>query len=137
MIVLDASLVGPLTIPDEAGDIDPAAAGALLDGAIVVPVHWRLEIANMLRSAVRRGRLSADQRDEALFRLAALPVTMDRAGWDFAWSATIELADRHDLTPYDAAYLEVARRRGATLATRDRALIKAAHAERISVTELR
>jgi predicted nucleic acid-binding protein len=36
-----------------------------------------------------------------------------------------ELADRHDLTLYDAAYAAVAENRGATLATLDRALLKA------------
>jgi len=36
-----------------------------------------------------------------------------------------ELAERHDLTLYDAAYAAVADSRGATLATLDRALLKA------------
>jgi len=36
-----------------------------------------------------------------------------------------EIADRHDLTLYDAAYAAVAENRGATLATLDRALLKA------------
>lgn len=36
-----------------------------------------------------------------------------------------ELAERHELTVYDAAYAAVAESRGATLATLDRALLKA------------
>ena len=136
MIVLDASLVGPLAIPDEADDIAEDALLDLLAAPIIVPSHWRLEVANMLRSALRRRRLTIPQRDDALARLSALPVTVDAIGWDAAWTGTIVLSDRHDLTPYDAAYVELAIRRQATLATRDKALTKAARAEGISVIGL-
>lgn len=43
------------------------------------------------------------------------------------------LARRHQLTVYDAAYLELALRRGALLATFDRALANAARAEKVPV----
>lgn len=43
-----------------------------------------------------------------------------------AWGATLSLADRFNLTPYDAAYLELAIRRGLPLATLDKALRQAA-----------
>ena len=39
-----------------------------------------------------------------------------------AWTTTLRLADRFDLTLYDAAYLELGLRRSATLATLDGAL---------------
>ncbi len=43
-----------------------------------------------------------------------------------AWSATLRLAERHKLTLYDAAYLELADRRALPLASLDAALCAAA-----------
>jgi predicted nucleic acid-binding protein len=53
---------------------------------------------------------------------------VDRAGDDLLWTATLALADRFRLTVYDAAYLELARRRHLPLATADRALRAGARA---------
>jgi predicted nucleic acid-binding protein len=49
------------------------------------------------------------------------------------WTATLRLADRFGLTIYDAAYAELAERLGLPLATRDRAMRKAADALTIEV----
>jgi predicted nucleic acid-binding protein len=46
-------------------------------------------------------------------------------------NAVFSLARRHRLTFYDAAYLELAKREGLTLATFDNELIAAAKAERV------
>jgi predicted nucleic acid-binding protein len=45
----------------------------------------------------------------------------------------LDLALRHDLTAYDAAYLDVALRRGAPIATQDAALANAARAAGLGV----
>lgn len=136
MIVLDTSLVGPFAIPDERDVTDIERLLAVFDGGVVVPSHWRLEVANMLRTAVRRGRLSPEGRDEVLERLMALPITVDAETWDRAWETTLALSDRHGLTPYDAAYLEPALRRDVGLATFDRALAQAARGEGVSIETL-
>jgi predicted nucleic acid-binding protein len=48
-----------------------------------------------------------------------------------------ELAASHHLTPYDAVYFELARRRKLPLATLDAALVKAARAAKLSlITDL-
>ena len=57
--------------------------------------------------------------------LRDLPVTLDMETADDAWSASIHLAERHHLTVYDAAYLELAQRRKLPLATLDDDLVKA------------
>lgn len=107
----------------------------MLGETIIVPHHWRLEVANMLRTAIRRKRMSLSARDETLTALAMLPVTVDRQTWAMAWSATIALSDRHQLTPYDAAYLELAARLSIPLATRDRALQRAGEVEQIVIRD--
>ncbi len=91
------------------------------DGA-VVPSHWRLEVANGFRTALRRGRISLEYRDSSLRDLAALPIEIDTHTALHAWDTTLALSDRFGLTPYDAAYLELAIRRKLPLASFDDAL---------------
>lgn len=98
-----------------------------------VPGLWRLEVANVLEMGVRRKRHSADFRDATLFDLAQLPIQVDADTDRQAWDATLHLAIRHQLTLYDAAYLELALRRDLALATLDEALRNAAGAEKISL----
>jgi predicted nucleic acid-binding protein len=50
---------------------------------------------------------------------------VDAQTMDVAWSKTLALAESCALTVYDAAYLELALRRGLPLATLDDALRKA------------
>ena len=96
-----------------------------------VPSLWRLEVANVLDSGVRRGRRDAAFRDDTLADLALLPITVDPETDRQAWGATLQLAIRHRLTLYDAAYLELAQRRRLPLATLDRELRQAAQAEMV------
>jgi predicted nucleic acid-binding protein len=53
-----------------------------------------------------------------------------------AWSAALHLAERHRLTVYDAAYLEIASRRKIPLASLDRELRAAAGDEGVRLLEV-
>jgi len=55
-----------------------------------------------------------------------LNIRIDPDTDQFAWTTTLRLADRLGLTLHDAAYLELAQRRGLPLATLDRQLQSAA-----------
>jgi predicted nucleic acid-binding protein len=94
----------------------------------LAPILWPLEALNALLMAERRRRVDAGRRHRLVGFLRALPVTLDAETADQAWTATIRLAERHRLTVYDAAYLELAQRRKLPLATLDEDLIKAANA---------
>lgn len=125
-LVLDASLAIAWCIEEE----QTPGAMALLDqvgeqGA-AAPALWPLEVTNTLMMATRRKRVPADRRDELIAFLRDLPVTLDTATADQAWGATVLLAERHRLSVYDAAYLELALRRDLKLATLDEGLRKAA-----------
>jgi len=98
-----------------------------------VPSLWRLEVANVLQISVRHSRHDAAFRNETLADLALLPIALDPHTDQQAWSATMQLAERHKLTLYDAAYLELALRRALPLATLDDELRTAAAAEGVSV----
>jgi predicted nucleic acid-binding protein len=96
-----------------------------------VPSIWPLEFANGLLMAQRRKRIDREARLDALARVRLPGLHIDSA--PVAIEAVSALAERLDLTTYDAAYLELAARLGLELVTLDRALAQAAAAEGIGV----
>jgi predicted nucleic acid-binding protein len=100
------------------------------------PALWRLEIANGLQLAIRRHRIDAAFRTRAISNLIALDISIDPEMNAYAWTTTLELADRFRLTPYEACYLELAQRRALPLATLDRDLRVAAQQLKIEVLGL-
>lgn len=134
-VVVDASIALAWLFDDEVTpEIDTLFDSLAIRGGFV-PEHWRLEVANGFRIAVRRGRAKAEYRSEALARLNRLPLEVDSETNTHAWHTTLQLADRRDLTPYDAAYLELAQRRRLPLATLDHDLADAAEAEGVAVQD--
>jgi predicted nucleic acid-binding protein len=135
-LVLDCSATLAFLLPDEA----TAPSLALLDHVAAhgawVPSLWKLEVANALSVAVRRRRLTQPHRNAVLHQLGRLDIQTDPETSAKAWETTLTLADRHGLTLYDAAYLELSVRRFLLLATLDTALHKAAVAEGVGVYAL-
>lgn len=132
-LVLDASITLAGLFEDEDGH---AALDALRRGIVegaIVPALWRLEVANALRTAVKRKRCDEVFADTALARLGRMRIAIDAETDLHAWGATLSLSRAEDLTLYDAAYLELAIRLGATLASFDRELIAAARRNGVNV----
>jgi predicted nucleic acid-binding protein len=125
-LVVDASIALAWCFQDETSDLAEGALDELAISGGVVPGLWRLEVANALKIAVRRSRMTLAQRNQALADLADLAIAVDVETDTRAWSATLALADRFNLTLYDAAYLELAQRRNLPLASLDTALCNAA-----------
>lgn len=90
-----------------------------------MPAHWWFELRNVLLVGERRRRLVRRQIGRFLALLQELDIDEDRRPDEVT---AFDLARRHGLTFYDAAYLELALRHGA-IATLDEALVKAASAE--------
>ena len=125
--VADASVAIGWVHPAQATPHTAAMLDAVVDGAVIeVPAVWPLEVANALRVLVRRRKLSEGERQTGLGWLRGLPVRVDHEGASLAFSRLSELASAHQLSVYDAAYLELAQRRGAGLLTRDARLARAA-----------
>lgn len=131
-VVIDASLTLSWYFVDEATAETDAMLDRVSRSGAVVPALWRLEIANALQVALRRKRITALYRDEALTELAVMPIMIDEETHAYAWTTTVRLAERFDLTIYDATYLEVAQRRVLPIATLDRKLQQAAVALKIN-----
>jgi predicted nucleic acid-binding protein len=130
-LVLDASITLAWCYEDETTEAVQRSFDIVRTNGAWVPVLWLWEVANVLQMNVRRGRHNSKFRDRALADLALFPVKEDAEAGREAWSATLTLAERHGLTVYDAAYLEVALRRGLPLATLDQDLRRAARAEKV------
>ncbi len=124
-LVLDASMAITWLFADEQSDAADAVLARVTREGSVVPSLFRLEVGNMLRNAERRGRCDDSYLARSLGRLSRLAITVDTEIDSHAWAATMALARQHDLTLYDAAYLELALRLGQPFATCDTALIDA------------
>jgi predicted nucleic acid-binding protein len=125
-LVLDSSATLAWIYSDETTNSIRLLFEAVGEEGAVVPALWRLEIANSLTVAVRRGRIAANFRRAALTDLALLDIAIDDQTDVHAWGETLRMADIFKLTVYDAAYLELAQRRNLPLATLDGELRAAA-----------
>lgn len=121
--VVDASVSAAWFLPQEATAETEAALQATTTHDVWVPALWLLEVGNLLLSAQRRKRITADKRRELAAAASALRLQVDRE--PVTITALDDLAARHGLSAYDAAYLELAIRRRLHLATLDEALLAA------------
>src|SRR3954451_5810674 len=101
------------------GDEADAYAEAILDRMPDLQAHvpslWRLEVANALLVGERRRRCTSADTARFLAILDAFPISVDDETAAHAWADTLHLARAHDLSSYDAAYLELAVRLGLPL----------------------
>ena len=125
-LVIDASVSGVWLFDDESDPRADDALDAVSDGGGIIPQHWHFEIRNALLVGERRGRIAPEQVAERLDGLSQVPLRTD-AEPDL--DAAMSLARAHNLSFYDAVYLELALRRNAALATLDARLARAASAE--------
>jgi len=95
--------------------LDRLAAG----DSLVVPALWPLEVANALIVLRRRRKLSADEARTAIEVIRELPIAIDHEAAAVAFTRLVDLASKHELTVYDATYIELATRRQLPLASND------------------
>jgi predicted nucleic acid-binding protein len=99
---------------------------ALKSTSAAVPAIWGLEVANVLVRAERHGSIERSVTENFAMMLAGLKIVVDDKTSEYSFADTLQLARTHNLTAYDASYLELALRLDLPLATLDEKLIKAA-----------
>ena len=124
--VLDCSITMAWCFDDEASPYSDGVRDLLADTQAVVPSIWSLEVANAAIVGERRKRLDEARTRRFFALLNALPILIDDETSTHAFSDTVSLARSHNLSAYDAAYLEVAIRRGLPIASLDAKLKTAA-----------
>jgi predicted nucleic acid-binding protein len=117
MIVVDASVVVAALATERAHG--PAAREVLLtvSQTLAAPALLDLEVVSALRRLETKPPAPTGLADAALGELASLRIERwpHEALLERVWQL------RHNLTPYDASYVALAERLGATLVTADRA----------------
>jgi predicted nucleic acid-binding protein len=128
--VLDASVSAVWALIDETNPmatqiLDRWVANPVDPETAFVPSLWWFEIRNLLVINERRKRIVAADSVSFLRVMSSFPIQIDEEPEE---DAIFMFARRHQLSFYDAAYLELAQRRGVPLATLDKGLLNAAQA---------
>ncbi len=128
--IVDASVAAGWLLPDERTEIADALALRLKSEDAIAPDLFWHETRSLLVTALRRNRIVEAGVYISLDRLATIPLR--NAGPSDAVTVA-RLAIKHGLSAYDAAYLDLALREHLPLATLDKKLAAAAHAEGVTV----
>lgn len=125
--VVDASVALCWYFDDQKTAYTEAVFDCLASGdQALVPALWPLEVVNSLVVAVRQKTISAAQIETFIRDLRDLPVEVDLEGTKRVYSSVFRLSQQHQLSSYDAAYLDLAVVEGLPLATLDKNLRAAA-----------
>ncbi len=120
--VLDCSVTMAWIFPDEANTSTDRLRQSLIEERAFVPALWPIEVGNVLVAATRRNRVARTEWPQIRANLEALPIEIDPVSTSRVWGAVLDLAQAHNISVYDAMYLELAVRMQCPLATLDRAL---------------
>ena len=124
--VLDTSVTMAWLFEDEATRNTEALLDRLKTEEAFVPTLWTYEVGNVLLMAERRKRITEAQGRRFTQLLESLPISISDSHLVSLWSSAVVVARAHGLSVYDGTYLDLAMREGMPLATRDRALRRAA-----------
>jgi len=134
MIVVDCSIISSYLLPDENDNYANQILDLVQTGQenLIVPAIFASEVNNVALMAYRRNRISQEFLRKYINLVSKIPCEIDNYSASLtAISIITEIAIKHNLTSYDATYLEVALRQGARLATLDKKLQSAAISEGI------
>ncbi len=127
--VVDCSYFLSFIMPDEKNnDIDLAAY------SVFVPSIFFLECMNVLKTALKKQRITSIQYEECMWAFKDLPFNVDHFSSTQESLQTISrLSLEHNLTSYDASYVELSIRLNASLGTLDKKIIEVCSHQKISL----
>jgi predicted nucleic acid-binding protein len=132
--VIDASFFAASILPDEQKEHTLRFFSSIGENdTIYVPHWWWYESGNILKKAVDRKRLEYSEALVMVSRLDAFDISTDSEHGSAYTGTLLRLACDYGLTAYDAAYLELAARKGAALGTLDGNLKAAAEKHGVPV----
>lgn len=125
MIVLDASIVVEWLLGEHSSGAKHLV-DTLPDVVAIAPCHWPLEISNALRTHLKSGDLSANDFHAVMNDLDKLNVRVEAPIHPDEIGPLVQFSVDHDLTAYDASYVQLAVHHQAVLVTLDNAMRRAA-----------
>jgi predicted nucleic acid-binding protein len=133
--VVDASVVMSWCFKDETSDYSSTILDRLEEASAYVPSIWPLEIGNVLLVAERKRRLSEADSSRFIALLSGLPIIVESEPPERMINEILALAREHKLSSCDASYLDLAMRKGLSIATVDKSLIIAARRSRVQIVK--
>ncbi len=124
--VMDNSVVMSWCFEDEGSSYAEAVLESLEAGRAFVPAIWPLEVGNVLLVAERKKRLRHSSAVRFLDLLSGLPISVEQETPDRMLKEILSLAREHELSTYDASYLDLAMRLDLPISTLDTSLVKSA-----------
>jgi len=136
LFVVDNSVVMSWCFKDEANQYADSVLDRLTDATALVPSIWALEVINVLLVAERRKRVSEADSVRFTTLLSQLPIIVEHENVELIMKDLLTLARVHNLSSYDASYLDLAMRKGLPIATLDKRLIEAATAVDVKILRI-
>ena len=134
--VIDNSVVMAWCFKDELSPYSDTVLGSLEFSTAYVPAIWPLEVSNVLLVAERRGRISEAGIMRFITLLDELPINIIQESPGRMFKEIFTLGREQNLSSYDASYLDLAMRKGLSIATLDKKLIAAANQCQIPILEV-
>ena len=127
--VVDCSYFLSFIMPDEKNNaIDIAAY------SVYVPSIFFLECINVLKTTLKKQRITHIQYEKCMWAFKDLPFNVDHFSSTQESLQTISrLSLEHNLTSYDASYVELALRLNASLGTHDKKIIEVCSHQKIQL----
>lgn len=113
--VIDNSVVMTWCFKDEISHYDDAILDRLEVSIAVVPPIWPLEVGNVLLVAERKKHLSKADSTRFITLLTGLPIVVEQESPEVMMQEVLALAREHQLSTYNASYLDLAIRKGLLL----------------------
>jgi predicted nucleic acid-binding protein len=131
--VLDNSVICGWFLENHSTSYADSIIELLRDDRAVVPALWEVQVANVLRTACLRKRMTAEAAQRVIAQIASLPIDVDRH--PVPARELLALSLRFGLSSYDAAFLELALRLQLPIATSDKTLRAVAMAAGVGLAE--
>jgi len=117
--IVDCSIAMTWLFNNEATPKTAELLNRLSAETALVPSWWFVEVTNVIALAERKGRITPAQSGAFIADLSKLDIEQDDQASARAFAHLLPLCRTHQLTSYDAMYLELAVRRDLPLATLD------------------
>jgi predicted nucleic acid-binding protein len=134
--VIDNSVVMTWCFKDDNIQYSDFILNKLENFTAIVPSIWPLEVSNVLLVAERRKRISEADSTRFITLLSELPIIVDQESPERMIKEIFALARKHNLSSYDASYLDLAMRKGLPIATLDKNLLAAAKRSEVSLLKM-
>jgi predicted nucleic acid-binding protein len=131
--IVDNSVVMSWCFKDQANAYADSVLDTLKATTAYVPSVWPLEVVNVLLAAERGNLISEADSVRFINLLSGLPIFIQDERPERSMTDLLGLARAHDLSSYDASYLDLAMKKGLPLATLDQKLRKAAVAVKLPI----